>query len=198
MAATSPWHLFDIDPRRPDHAHLRASDRDRDVILDVLGTAFAEGRLTHDEYDERTAAVAAGRTLGELPPLVRDLVPPVDTAPPRPTATYPPLDARATAQHRYEQLRRQALVRFLAASLVCWTIFLVALLGDGTGFPWPLLVSAFTGLRWLRLSANEGSTVAALEREIAITEQRRRAVGQRPPYGPGPQTPWPPYRPPYT
>jgi len=35
------WDGFDHDPRTPDNAHLRASDRDRDVVLSLLGNAYA-------------------------------------------------------------------------------------------------------------------------------------------------------------
>ena len=70
-----PWGQFTADPRRPESAPLRASDRDRDVVLGVLGEAYADGRLTKEEYDERSDRAAAARTLGDLPALIRDLVP---------------------------------------------------------------------------------------------------------------------------
>ena len=69
------WSGFEHDPRDPAYAPVRASDRDRDVILHALGDAYAEGRLTREEYDERSDQVAAARTLGELPLLLADLVP---------------------------------------------------------------------------------------------------------------------------
>jgi len=47
---------------------MRASDADRDRVLDILRAAGAEGRLTPDELDERMAA-----TLGELAALTADL-----------------------------------------------------------------------------------------------------------------------------
>jgi hypothetical protein len=52
---------------------FRASDADRDRILDVLREACAEGRLTPEEYDERASRALAARTLGELVPLTSDL-----------------------------------------------------------------------------------------------------------------------------
>ncbi len=69
------WSGFEHDPRDPAYAPVRASDRDRDVILHALGDAYAEGRLNREEYDERSDQVAAARTLGELPLLLADLVP---------------------------------------------------------------------------------------------------------------------------
>lgn len=55
---------------RDDH---RMSDRERDDAAAVLSTAFAEGRLTDDEYRERLDALLATRTWGELRPLTADL-----------------------------------------------------------------------------------------------------------------------------
>jgi hypothetical protein len=40
----------------------------------LLSAAFAEGRLTRDEHDERQQAVVAAQTFDDLVPLTRDLV----------------------------------------------------------------------------------------------------------------------------
>ncbi len=60
---------------------MRASDRDRDVVLGVLAEGYADGRITKEEYDERSGATAAAKTLGELPALIVDLVPLTPTRP---------------------------------------------------------------------------------------------------------------------
>lgn len=54
--------------------HLRASDSDRDQVSAVLSTAFAEGRLTREEYDDRVDALLAAKTFDDLVGLTRDLV----------------------------------------------------------------------------------------------------------------------------
>jgi len=54
--------------------HLRASDSDRDQVSAVLSTAFAEGRLTREEHDERTDSLLRARTFDDLVGLTRDLV----------------------------------------------------------------------------------------------------------------------------
>lgn len=59
---------------------LRASDADRDSVAAVLTTAFAEGRITREEHDERLDRVMAARTFDDLIPVTADLVP---TSPPR-------------------------------------------------------------------------------------------------------------------
>src|SRR4051794_39693146 len=74
-------------PDRPHpHAHLRASDIDRDQVVDVLRDALMSGRLTQDEHAERLEQTLQAKTLGELEPITRDLVVP-GQATPMPTAT---------------------------------------------------------------------------------------------------------------
>ncbi|MBC6458339.1 DUF1707 domain-containing protein [Actinomadura sp. HBU206391] len=58
---------------------MRVSDVERDEVLVRLHTAFAEGRLSDRELDERTASVLAARTRPELDHLLVDL--PVAAAP---------------------------------------------------------------------------------------------------------------------
>lgn len=58
------------DPR------LRASDADRERIVEQLRQHTADGRLTMEEFDQRMSAAYAAKTYGELAELTRDL--PVD------------------------------------------------------------------------------------------------------------------------
>jgi hypothetical protein len=55
------------------HATLRASDADREQLVEVLKTAFGEGRLTQDEYTTRMEQAYTAKTYGELRALVTDL-----------------------------------------------------------------------------------------------------------------------------
>ncbi len=96
-----------------DDAALRAGDSDRDRVAAVLASAFAEGRLTRDEYDTRLAAAHAAVTFGDLAPLTADLpggsatpVPagaPVAAAPVAP-APSPASPARGTGADRRKGL----------------------------------------------------------------------------------------------
>jgi hypothetical protein len=52
---------------------VRASDADRDRVIDVLRAATADGRLTADEFSERMEAALSSRTFRELAPLTADL-----------------------------------------------------------------------------------------------------------------------------
>ncbi|WP_327313703.1 DUF1707 SHOCT-like domain-containing protein [Streptomyces sp. NBC_01235] len=54
-------------------AELRASHEDRDRVVEALGAAAGDGRLTADELDERVEAALVARTLGELAVLTADL-----------------------------------------------------------------------------------------------------------------------------
>ena len=61
--------------------NLRASDADRDHVATLLSIAYAEGRLTKDEHDERLDQLMGARTFDDLIPLTSDLVVVAPTAP---------------------------------------------------------------------------------------------------------------------
>jgi hypothetical protein len=166
------WERFEHDPRRPENAALRASDKDRDLVQDLLGTAYAEGRLTREELDERGDRTTASKTLGELPQLVSDLVSTTSTS----AALSTTSDRHATAELKYREQRRQALGTFLVPTLICWVIWVSVMLnnpGDGFPFPWPIFVTLGTGVRWFQLVTNHQDTVASIERDLEKKERRR-------------------------
>src|SRR5438445_1156008 len=51
----------------------RASDRERDAVVQRMQDAFAEGRLNDDEFDERSRAALTARTHADLDALLADL-----------------------------------------------------------------------------------------------------------------------------
>ena len=53
--------------------HLRASDADRDRAVSALSEAFQDGRITHEEFEHRSAQALGARTGQELTDLVGDL-----------------------------------------------------------------------------------------------------------------------------
>jgi hypothetical protein len=55
------------------YGQMRASDRDRDTANGLLQTAYAEGRLTKDEYDDRSGRALASQTFDQLQALTADL-----------------------------------------------------------------------------------------------------------------------------
>ncbi|MFB0626437.1 DUF1707 domain-containing protein [Streptomyces sp. AB3(2024)] len=54
---------------------MRASDADRERVVERLRDAVAEGRLDMEEFEERLEAAYKSRTYVELEPLTRDLPP---------------------------------------------------------------------------------------------------------------------------
>ena len=168
MPGGTVWDRFSLDPRHAEHARLRASDADRDIVNDLLGTAYAEGRLTPEELDERTDQVTRSRTLGDLPPIIDDLV-----------ATSPALRQhgghRAEAEQRYRQQRQNAFWGFLTPTLICWAIWAATMFGE---FPWPLIVTVASGAKFLQLVTTPAESIASIERELEKKE-RKRLEGKR-------------------
>ncbi|MFI1455807.1 DUF1707 and DUF4190 domain-containing protein [Streptomyces roseus] len=60
-------------PAPTPQAAMRASHTDRDRTVDVLKAAYAEGRLSREEYGQRFDAVYKAQTYGQLGQLVADL-----------------------------------------------------------------------------------------------------------------------------
>ena len=81
---------------------LRASDEDRDRLVDQLQRHAVAGRLSMDEYAERVDRVLVARTHGELAAVVHDL----------------PVESAADAAVDHGAGARQLMVAFLVALLV--------------------------------------------------------------------------------
>lgn len=81
---------------------LRASDDDRDRLVEQLQRHAADGRLSLDEYAERVDRVLVARTHGELAALVHDL----------------PAESTVDAALHHREGARQLIVALLLALLV--------------------------------------------------------------------------------
>jgi hypothetical protein len=53
--------------------HLRAADADREQVIDVLKSAFVQGRLAKGEFDVRVGQAFASRTYADLAAVAADL-----------------------------------------------------------------------------------------------------------------------------
>jgi hypothetical protein len=135
------WTRFRLDPRLADNARMRASDADREVVRTVLTDAFADGRLTREEHEERVSSLLETRTLGELPGLVDDLVvvePVVEETGANLPATR---DFREQGAAAYRKEVQEAVATFLMVSLITWGIWLFTSAPDG--HPWPIYPMLF-------------------------------------------------------
>jgi hypothetical protein len=92
-----------------DAGAIRASDDDRSRVQSVLNDAFAEGRLTRDEWEERATALAGPVTFGELGRLTADLPSQFVIPRPQPVPVNPGWPPPA-AQQRTSSLATAALV----------------------------------------------------------------------------------------
>ena len=71
------------DPR------MRIADSDRERAMADLAMHYADGRLEHEEYDERLDAIWTARTRADLAVLFNDLPRPQAAPPPRTIARSP-------------------------------------------------------------------------------------------------------------
>ena len=55
------------------YREVRASNAERELVVERLCRALSQGRLSVDEFDERTTAAYAAQTRGDLADLTRDL-----------------------------------------------------------------------------------------------------------------------------
>ncbi len=180
LRVTSPdlWPHFSHDPRDPAYAAMRASDADRDLVLRALGDAYAEGRLTALEFDDRTSAVAQTRVLGDLPGFLNDLVPSTTVPALAPLA---PVEVQTEAVARWRSSRNDALRGWLFVSVVCWTIWMLTSFG---GHPWPVYPMLGTAIPLMgtlvqrrdMIEQNRLKIVAKQEKAIAKAERKRREL----------------------
>ena len=136
---------------------LRASDHDRQEVVDRLRGALEDGRLKMDEFEDRMGLAYQAVTYGDLVPLYADL-PAVGQKPGR-QAYRPALAAPACGYGH------GVLADLPAALKVLWTIWLTAVsinvvvwaLVSGTSahlvYPWPLWVAGPYGAALFAVSA---------------------------------------------
>ncbi len=60
---------------QPSRRDIRCADADRNTVAEVLNNAYAEGRITREEHDERISSVWKAKTFGDLEDLTGDLMP---------------------------------------------------------------------------------------------------------------------------
>lgn len=176
--AADVWTAFSADPRDPAVGELRASDADRDHAADVVRDAFVDGRLTRDEFDVRRDQVLAGRTLGDLLPLISDLVPssaPVSAPAVRPTSGA--ADLRRDAEKQYERDLRDARNGWVFVTTVCVAIWgATSIAGGEPYFFWPVFPFLGVGIGYVSQRLNREKRLEEIEEKLVAKQldERRR------------------------
>ncbi len=142
---------------------MRAADADRERVVAVLQEAFAQGRITVDEFHERSDQAYAAKTLGDLAPLTADL-PAHDLAP---GASVQPSPSGAVGERfgsgswspaamaGRKALRRHQEIRAIWSTWVTVTIFTTVIwLLAGMGSFWPIWPIGFLGAGALARTIN--------------------------------------------
>jgi hypothetical protein len=149
-----------------DRQKMRASDADRQEVIDRLRTALDEGRLKMEEYLERMGLASEAVTYGDLTPLYADLpetssVARREPAPPpaaQPPGARPPVAPQAVAVSRGGFAGLPAPLKVLwtiwgavvSVNLVVWV--LVSATTAQLAYPWPLWVAGPWGAILLAVS----------------------------------------------
>jgi DUF1707 SHOCT-like domain len=140
-----------------DRHMMRASDADRQDVVERLRTALDDGRLKMDEYLDRIGRAYDAVTYGDLAPLYADLP---DTG-----SMVKPAAAPLAPAPQPLAARPGVLTGMPVALKVLWTIWLAAvsinvvvwvLVSGTTGhliYPWPLWVAGPSGAALFAVSA---------------------------------------------
>jgi hypothetical protein len=141
---------MDMDSRGFPVGGIRVSDADRDRAVAELSEHFQSGRLTHDEFDERSGRALQARTGPELSDLFTDL-------PPRPLAPVPSADPEyqepgyGTPAHRGGLPVARVVIGLIIASVIAGNV-IGGNVGHGHGLGWlaPVIILAVVFLRLAR------------------------------------------------
>jgi hypothetical protein len=182
MLSPDLWREFAFDPRDPAYATVRAGTADRSLMLQALSEAYAEGQLDREELDERTDAVNAAKTLGELPPLLADLVPVVTSSGlPVAVGSLPAAEVQRQAVEKWSRGRGEALMGWLVPTVICWVVWTATMFG---GFPWPLFPMIGTGIPLARQVLLKQDIIAGHRRSIVKKHEKaqlKAIKNQQPP-----------------
>ena len=130
---------------------MRASDADRQEVVDRLRAALDEGRLKMDEYLDRMGLASEAVTYGDLVPLYADLPESRSVArrEPAPSPSLPPQAPAAAVRHGFAGLPTSLKVLWtiwgaiVAVNVVIWG--LVSATSAAFIYPWPVWVAGPLG-----------------------------------------------------
>jgi hypothetical protein len=134
------------ETRSTEALDVRASDAERNEVIDRLRAETAAGRLTLDEFEDRLSEVWAAKTRRQLDHTLREL--PVARTPSyadvRAKSRPQPEPDEDTVRRRYAQRVRKELAGFATSNVTCVSIW--ALMGFGYFWPGWVLMGTGTGL----------------------------------------------------
>jgi hypothetical protein len=159
----------DSAARARHRGRMRASDADREQVIDTLKAAYAYGLVTKEEFDDRVSQSLTSRTIAELALVTADIPAGLPAAPstlsPPPAKAHPP--ARATLKPGERAVVAAAVLSVLAF-IAAYSVgnpatVLAGLLG---------LVSVGSGLTGIFLAAVQ----------MLRSRHRKHSGSQRPPH----------------
>lgn len=151
---------------------MRAGDDDRELVLEVLREAYADGRLSRAEYDERTDAALAVRFLGDVVPVVGDLVPVGRTLRPRPSE-----DLHDQAVAKYRRDLRDARTGWIFVSGTTTAVWVgTSIAGAEPYFFWPIFPMIGVGIGWFSMRMNAESRIEGHEEKLLKKAQERKRL----------------------
>ena len=149
---------------------LRASDADRERLVDELEKHTIAGRLTTDEFEQRTQQAYTAKTMGELDALHRDL-PAV------------PLGQVLSFRRRRWDLTKRAMQETggsLGLFFLCTAIW-AASGANGSFWPvWTLVIVAISLVRNVWALYGPGADLDTVEADLDARRRRRREQAQQP------------------
>jgi hypothetical protein len=136
---------------------MRASDHDRQEVVDLLRSAVADGRLRMDEYVGRMESAYQAVTYGDLGPLQADLPslgPAAIPAAPQPAVarTGRPSSAVIAGLPQVLKVLWAMWLTAVSVNVVVW--ILVSITTGHLAYPWPLWVAGPYGAVLFAVSAS--------------------------------------------
>jgi DUF1707 SHOCT-like domain len=160
---------------------LRAGDGDRDRVMDLLKTAFTQGRLTGEELDARTGEALAARTYAELDALTRDIpdIPRPDGPPgsPAPSQARP---ARPPSPVRHWRLARASAISAGCLALAFVAAYSGNLIDNAWQGPGPGPDHGWTRLLLVLAIMAVFTAFVVMGHAIVTTLEERNSRGQHP------------------
>jgi hypothetical protein len=146
---------------------MRASNAEREQVIDTLKAAFVDGRLTKDELDTRVGQTIAARTYAELSAVTADI-----------PATRPPEPVRAVQRHSGNKEAMRAVKTgacVIAAATLTVSIVAGVVAGEAAAAILAIAMGVFTAFAAAFVAA---VIAGALKLEA---RHRQRSGGQSPP-----------------